>query len=106
MSYPILEYDEEREAFIEPSKVIKPRDIPEKIVICFFHEVIDKIVEAYNAKVVVENKWEDGSHSVYEIIYKAQRLGFYHPGIGSALSASLLEEAIALGGREFVACGG
>lgn len=106
MTYPILEFDETKEAFIEPSKVIKPRDIPENLVVCFFSEVIDKIVETHNAKILVENKWEDGPHSVYEIEYKEQRLGFYKPGIGSALSASLLEEVIAFGGKKFVACGG
>ena len=53
MKYPILEYDETREAFIEPSKVIKPRGIPEKVVICFFQEVIDKIAEGQNAKMLV-----------------------------------------------------
>jgi uridine phosphorylase len=68
--------------------------------------VIEKIAQERNAKVVVENRWEDGPHSVYEIEYKGQRLGFYHPGIGAALSASLLEEVIAFGGRKFIACGG
>lgn len=106
MKYPILEYDEAREAFIEPSKVIKPLDIPRNLVICFFQEVIDKVIEEHNAKMLVENKWEDGAHPIYEIEYKEQRLAFYHPGIGSALSASLLEEVIAFGGRKFVACGG
>jgi len=106
MKYPILEYDVTREAFIEPSKVIKPRDIPRNLVVCFFQEVIDKVVEEHNAKMLIENKWEDGAHPIYEIEHKGQRLAFYHPGIGSALSASLLEEVIAYGGRKFIACGG
>lgn len=106
MKYPILEYDETKEAFIEPSKVNKPRNLPENIVVCFFQEVIDKVVKEHKAKILVENKWEDGPHPVYEIEYKEQRLAFYHPGIGSSLSASLLEEVIAFGGRKFIACGG
>ena len=44
MIYPILEYDSTREAFIEPSKVIRPLDMPGHCVICFFKEVVDKIV--------------------------------------------------------------
>jgi uridine phosphorylase len=106
MEYPILEYDSTREAFIEPSKVIKPRNMPENSVVCFFQEVIDKVVKEHKAKMLVENKWEDGPHPVYEIEYQGQRLAFYHPGIGSALSASILEEVIAFGGRKFVTCGG
>ena len=104
--YPILEYDPTREAFIEPSKVIRPRDVPEYCVISFFGEVIDKVAAGYNAKKLVENRWEDGSHPLYEIQYKGQRLAFFHPGVGAPLSASLLEEVIAFGCRKFIACGG
>jgi len=106
MPYPILEFDETREAFIEPSKVNEPRDIPEKIVICFFKEVLEKVAKEHDAKIVVENKWEDGPHPLYEIDYKGQRLGFFHPGIGGPLAGGLFEEVIAFGGRKFIACGG
>ena len=87
MKYPILEHDPTREAFIEPSKVIRPRDMPEHCVICFFKEVIDKIVFENNARVLVENRWEDGAHPVYEIEFNGSRLAFFHPGIGAPLSA-------------------
>ncbi len=106
MDYPILEFDPTPEAFIEPSKVIRARDLPEHCLICFFKEVIDKVVTKYNAKVVVENMWEDGPHCVYEISYRDQRLAFFHPGIGGPLAAGLLEEVIAFGSRKFIACGG
>ena len=106
MTYPILEYDTAREAFIEPSKVIQPRDMPDHCVICFFKEVIDKVVEEHNAEMLVENRWEDGPHPVYEIEHNGKRLAFYHPGIGASLSASLFEEVIAFGCKKFIACGG
>lgn len=35
MHYPILEFDPSREALLEPSKMIKSRDVPEHCVICF-----------------------------------------------------------------------
>jgi uridine phosphorylase len=106
MTFPILEHDPTPEAFIEPSKVIKPRDMPTHCVPCFFGDVIHKVAAEHSAKVITENRWEDGPHQVYEINYQGQRLAFYHPGIGSALSAGILEEVIAFGGRKFVACGG
>ena len=106
MTYPILEHDPEREALIEPSKVIRPRDMPEHVVICFFREVVDKVITEHDAKVLIKNNWEDGPHPIYEIEYKGQRLAFFHPGIGGPLSASLLEEAIALGCKKFITCGG
>jgi uridine phosphorylase len=106
MNYPILEHDPTREAFIEPSKVYKTRDMPEHSVICFFQDVIEKVISDNNARMLVENRWEDGPHPVYEIDYKGQRLAFFHPGVGSALAASLLEEVIAFGCSKFIACGG
>lgn len=106
MSYPILEHDPTREAFIEPSKINKKLDVPEHCVICFFSDVIEKVVAEHDARALVENRWEDGLHPLYEIAYRDRRLAFFHPGIGAPLSASLLEEVIAFGCRKFMACGG
>jgi hypothetical protein len=33
MPYPILEHDPSRESLTEPSKIIRPRDMPEHVVI-------------------------------------------------------------------------
>jgi len=106
MKYPILEHDATRTAFIEPSKVIRARDMPEHCVICFFKEVLDKIVIQNKAEILADIQWEDGSHPVYQIEFKGKRLAFFHPGIGAPLSAGLLEEVIAFGCKKFIACGG
>jgi uridine phosphorylase len=106
MSYPIFEYDSTRRAFIEPSVAIRPRDMPEHCVICFFKEVNDQVISQHNARMLAENRWEDGPHPVYEISYQNQRLAFFHAGIGAPLASSLLEEVIAFGCRKFMVCGG
>lgn len=105
MSYPILEHDPTREAFIEPIKVAN-RDVPEACVITFFMDVIEKVKAEHNATVLFDNKWEDGPHPLYEIEHKGERLAFFHPGIGGPMSGGLLEEIIASGCRKFIACGG
>ena len=105
-SYPILEYNLAREALIEPSKVIRPRDVPEHCVICFFQEVIDKVVAEHGATLLARNKWEDGPHPLYEITHRGRRLAFFHPSIGGPMAAGLLEEMIAWGCKKFIACGG
>ena len=33
--FPILKFDEDRDAFIRPEKLIKPLDVSERAVICF-----------------------------------------------------------------------
>ena len=106
LPYPILEFDPAREALIEPSRLIKPRDVPEHCVICFFQEVIEQVVAEQQAKVVVDRRWEDGPHPIYEIAHHDRRLAFFHPGVGGPIAAGLLEEAIAYGCRKFIVCGG
>lgn len=106
MTYPILEFDPAQEALTEPSRIIKPRDVPEHCVICFFGEVLDSVVREHGARMILENRWEDGPHPLYEIQHQGQRLAFFHPGVGAPIAAGLLEEAIAFGCRKFIACGG
>src|SRR5258708_14259034 len=105
-AFPLLEYDPAREAKIEPSLLIQPRPISEHCVICFFKEVIEKIVNEKNAKIAGSTRWEDGPHPIYEIMYQDRRLAFFHPGVGAPLAAGLMEDAIAFGCRKFIVCGG
>lgn len=104
--YPILEHDFLAEAKIEPSYIIKPRDVPEHCVISFFRDVNEKVISGKQATVVVPNRWEDGEHPIYEIEHRGRRLAFFHPGVGAPIAAGLLEEAIAFGCRKFVVVGG
>lgn len=105
-SYPILEHDFLMETKIEPSRIIKPRDVPEHCVISFFRDVNEKVISEKQAKVVVPNRWEDGEHPIYEMEHHGRRLAFFHPGVGAPIAAGLLEEAIAFGCRKFVVVGG
>jgi uridine phosphorylase len=47
-----------------------------------------------------------GSHPIYEIRHGRHRVAIFHPGIGSAMAAAGLEQMIALGARNAIACGG
>ena len=104
--YPILEFDPNPEAVIEPGREIKAIDIPEHCVICFFSEVFAKLSQDGTAKVLAELRWENGPHPVYELEVGGRRLAAFHPGVGAPLAAGLLEEVIALGCKKFVSCGG
>lgn len=104
--YPILEFDSTPEAVIEPKRVIKPRDMPEHAVACFFQDVISRLEQEYEARVIKHLRSEIGRHPVYEIAVDGKRLAVFHPGVGAPLGAAFLEEMIALGCRKFIACGG
>lgn len=105
-SFPILEFDPAREALTEPSRIIRPRDVPEHCIICFFRDTLEQVVAERQAKVIVNSHWEDGPHPIYEIDYHDRRLAFFHPGVGGPIAAGLLEDAIAYGCRKFIVSGG
>lgn len=104
--YPILEYDSEREAMLEPANFFKSPHLPERVVLCFFQDVITRMSQEHTTRVVRHLKSEIGTNPIYELEYKGQKIAVAHPGVGAPLAAGILEEIIALGGKKFIACGG
>jgi uridine phosphorylase len=104
--YPILEFDPRRKAIIEPTQLIEPANVPEHCVICFFQEVISKLHRDQALETILEDRWEDTVHRFYELEVDGKRLALFHPGVGAPIAAGMLEGAIALGCRKFIACGG
>ncbi|WP_088317697.1 nucleoside phosphorylase [Kineosporia sp. R_H_3] len=103
---PLTEHDSALLAFIEPSEQIVRRDVPRACVITFFGDVVDRLVERRGARVLVENRWEDGPHPLLEVEHGEERLAVLRSGVGAPLAGALLEEVIAAGCRSFVVCGG
>lgn len=103
---PILEFDSAPEAVLEPKKVIRPIDVPEYAVACFFQDVISRLEQEHGARVIEHLRSEIGKHPIYELEVDGRKLVVFHPGVGAPLAAGFLEEMIALGCRKFIACGG
>ena len=103
---PILEFDPSPTAVIEPSEHIDPIEIAPHAVLCFFQDVIAKVVEEFDGKEIDEVRSEIGLVPVYELDYHGARLALVHPGVGAPLAVGFTEELIARGVRAFVACGG
>ncbi len=106
IAFPILEYDEEREAVLEPQRLIHEEDVPRHAVICFFQDVISRLTQQHGAHVVKHLRSELGTHPIYELEVEGKRLAVFRRGVGAPLAAAMLEEVIALGCRDFIACGG
>lgn len=104
--YPILEFDSSPQAVLEPKKLIKPAEVPQHAVACFFQDVITKLRQEHEAQIIYRLQSEIGTHPVYEITVEGKRLAVFHPGVGAPLAAAFLEEMIALGCSSFIACGG
>jgi uridine phosphorylase len=106
-SAPIVEFDGEAEAILEPRKLIKPlASMPTHGVICFFQDVIKHFIQLGLAQEIYAMGSEMDRHPIYVHEVQGHRVALFHPGVGAPLAAGLLEEVIALGCRNFIACGG
>jgi uridine phosphorylase len=106
-SAPILEFDGEPEAILEPRKLITPlATMPTHGVICFFQDVITHFSNLGLVQEIYAMGSEMGRHPIYVHEVQGQRVALFHPGVGAPLAAGLLEEVIALGCNTLVACGG
>ena len=104
--FPILEFDEDKNAFIRPSNMIKPVDgIAENCVLCFFSEAIEKIVSEHPHKIVSHYQAEGFDFPLYELDYKGKKIGLIQAGVGAPLAAAQIEELTAMGCKKFIACG-
>jgi uridine phosphorylase len=105
--YPLFEYDDTVPAVLEPAELIKPVEgIAQHAVLCFFQDVIRSLREQYAFVTIHTLVSEIGPNAVYQFEIEGRPLVVFHPGVGSALAGSFLDELIALGCRKFIACGG
>ncbi len=92
--YPIIEFDSDSKPVISPSHYCKSLDGAEHCVICFFKEVIEKVIRENDAVIKATLHSETGENHIYEIIYNNKKIAFFHPYAGAPL-AGFMDEAIA-----------
>jgi nucleoside phosphorylase len=105
--YPILEFDPAPEAIYSPQHhIVRSADVPERCVLCFFHDVLAALRDRGAATPVAMLGSELGPNPVYRIEVAGEPVALVHPGVGAPMAAFFLEELIALGCTTFIACGG
>ena len=104
--FPILEYDPDPDAFIRPERQVKPIDISERAVMCFFADAIDKVIKEHPHKIVTQLRAESMTIPVYEVEYKGERVVLVQAFVGAPMAAGHIEELTAYGCRKYIACGG
>lgn len=103
---PLLEYDPDPVGVLDPwVSLAGERDtIPERAVLCFYAEILAALPE--EAEKVGELEAAHGLHPIWRINRHGVDVAVFHPGVGAPLAAGFLEEAIVMGARKVVACGG
>lgn len=104
-NYPILEFDPAQEAIIDPTSIYPKQKLPEKVVITFFREIIAQQIHLGRMEEAGSDRSEWGIHRFYRMKGEFSDIGVFHPGVGAPIAAALLEAAIVMGGKYFIACG-
>ncbi|MHC1695715.1 MAG: nucleoside phosphorylase [Eubacteriales bacterium] len=104
--FPILEFDPNKNAKIEPCKTIQKIEAPKYCVITFFAEVIKEMLSNNKLKQIACMCSEMVSLPIYQTEYDGQPVAITQGFVGAAGAAGLLEELIALGFTHFIVCGG
>jgi uridine phosphorylase len=103
--YPILDFDPAPEAIIEPSRLYEKSGLPRLAVLSFFQDVLQKLSNEQMIKPIDHLVSEIGRNSVYSLTHQGREITVCHPGVGAPLAAAFLEELIAKGCQDFIACG-
>ena len=104
--YPILEYDPEKVAVIEPGRNQLGIKFPERCVMTFFGDVVEKYSKMDEVRSRYSTKWETGIVKVYEMRYKGTDVCFLHTYVGAPIAVGIMEFIMAYGVKKIVACGG
>ncbi|MBA2608428.1 MAG: nucleoside phosphorylase [Actinobacteria bacterium] len=78
--------------------------IPPRAVLCFYSEILDSLPA--EAEQVGTLEAAHGLHPIWKLNRHGVDVAVFHPGVGAPLAAGFLEEAIVMGARKVVACGG
>lgn len=103
MPYPILEFDDHDDVFIKPH--FNVHDLPkvENLIITFFKEVVNELLENKAIEVYMHLKGEN-DYTFYKFVNDDTLI--FHGGIGGPLCGGMMEEAIAMGIKRILFCGG
>lgn len=104
--FPILEFDSEKSAVIEPGRHKRGVALPERCVLTFFEDVVEKYSRMDGVKTRLNTKWETGVINIYEMNYKGEDVCFLRVYVGAPIAVSIMEYVMAYGVKKIVACGG
>lgn len=102
----LYDFDETKEAVINPSNIVDKIDnIPEVAIACFSKDLFDKIVEGAKCMPISELSNTNGKKTIYEIEYKGKRLVLFMIGVGAPMAVADLEDLHAMGCKKFIIFG-
>ena len=86
--FPILEFDSNKQAKLQPSSIIQKTPVPNACVITFFKEVINKKLESGELEQIGTSPSETVDIPIYETKYNGCHVGLVGGFVGAAGSAA------------------
>lgn len=104
--YPILEFDPDKKAIIEPKEIYKTnKEMPKACIICFYLDTVKKMAKIHKAVPVYTIQGQGEPIIIYQMTYREMPVLFVFPGIGAPMAGAVLDICIALGVDKVIACG-
>jgi len=103
---PILEFDTDRKAVIDPQRFSHRRKgFPKHGIICFLGDTIQKLKNSGRLKEIYVVRSICTRYPVYQLKYKGKKVALFNPYIGAPSAAGLMEEIAAAGCTKWISCG-
>ena len=102
---PLLEFDHDKTAIVEPTMIYKNVNPPEHCIMPIYGSLIEKLKSDGRLDKIYELETPLIPIDVYKTTYEGRLVTVVNPGVGAAWVAAHLEELIALGCRKFITCG-
>jgi uridine phosphorylase len=102
---PLLEFDSDTRAIIEPSRQYQDINPPEHCVMPIYRSLIEKLRREGRLEKIHQFREDPPPEPVYVLGCDGRQVVVANPGIGAPFAAAVFEVLIALGCRKFVACG-
>lgn len=102
---PILEFDADPSAVIEPAAWFPPIDIAPRAVITWMTDVYESVMAEHASIERHVFHAESAHHPIREIVFEGESVVVVNAGVGAPLASALLEVLVALGCTTFVAVG-
>ncbi|HEX4247118.1 MAG TPA: nucleoside phosphorylase [Pseudonocardia sp.] len=103
---PLTEFDPTSPALLNPRPPALTEALPTRVVLCFFPELLATLGADRGARPIGRFSRETGGGQIFVVDHREVPVAVFHPGVGAPLAILHMEQAIAAGGRAFVACGG
>ena len=100
------EFDESKEAVVNPTDWIKPvPGMPRVVVSCFAKETFERMVSSFGGERVGETREANMVIPVYKTVCKGIPVGMYMSAVGAPACVSVAEEIFAMGAEVIILFG-